>query len=259
LAPAGKENLFFLIPTAPGLLENEEILDRYFNYISEKTERYTGNKIKDNLIFKVPYGARNFIKDYHSLKGNAYGLANTLLQTAFLKPDAFFKRSIRIIDEGLAASETRTVIIANCAKNHHCAAGHVFTPIGAATFHHGSGAGIAHGEALTGLASRSAMIIGQSAGPVTSGRTFSSAPRWKNTSPCAAPTAAASKPGASLTIAPDPASTKSTRAAAAPACRPICADAMAPCAFISTKISASNSFCLNSPGNRLEAGDGRPS
>jgi len=92
LAPAGKENLFFLIPTAPGLLENEEILDRYFNYISEKTERYTGNKIKDNLIFKVPYGARNFIKDYHSLKGNAYGLANTLLQTAFLKPAMHSKK-----------------------------------------------------------------------------------------------------------------------------------------------------------------------
>jgi len=92
LAPAGKENLFFLIPTAPGLLENEEILDRYFNYISEKTERYTGNKIKDNLIFNVPYGARNFIKDYHSLKGNAYGLANTLLQTAFLKPAMHSKK-----------------------------------------------------------------------------------------------------------------------------------------------------------------------
>jgi len=86
LAPEGKENLFFLIPTAPGLLENEEILNRYFDFIAQKTEKYTGTALRENLLFKVPYGARNFIKDYHSLKGNAYGLANTLLQTAFLKP-----------------------------------------------------------------------------------------------------------------------------------------------------------------------------
>lgn len=29
---------------------------------------------------------RDFVKDYHSYKGNAYGLANILTQTAFLKP-----------------------------------------------------------------------------------------------------------------------------------------------------------------------------
>ena len=86
LAPVGKENLFFLIPTAPGILEDETILTTYFDFITEKTEKYTGNSIKENLLFKIPYGARNFISDYHSLKGNAYGLANTLMQTAILKP-----------------------------------------------------------------------------------------------------------------------------------------------------------------------------
>ncbi len=86
VAPEGKENLFFLIPTAPGLYENEEISQRYFDYIAEKTERYTGNAIVENLLFRIPYGPRNFVADYHAHKGNAYGLANTLLQTAILKP-----------------------------------------------------------------------------------------------------------------------------------------------------------------------------
>jgi phytoene desaturase len=86
VAPQGKENLFFLIPTAPGLYENEEISQHYFDYIAEKTERYTGNAIRENLLFKIPYGPRNFVADYHAHKGNAYGLANTLWQTAILKP-----------------------------------------------------------------------------------------------------------------------------------------------------------------------------
>lgn len=86
LAPAGKENLFFLIPTAPGIIENEAITNRYFDFIGEKVERYTGNSIQRNLLFKIPYGAKNFIYDYNALKGNAYGLANTLMQTAILKP-----------------------------------------------------------------------------------------------------------------------------------------------------------------------------
>jgi phytoene desaturase len=100
IAPEGKENLFFLIPTAPGLLENEEILNRYFDYVAEKTERYTGNAIREDLLFKIPYGARNFISDYHSLKGNAYGLANTLMQTAVLKPSIRSKKVRNLLFTG---------------------------------------------------------------------------------------------------------------------------------------------------------------
>lgn len=92
VAPAGKENLFFLIPTAPGLIENQEVCNRYFQFISQKVEQYTGERIADNLEFKIPYGASNFISDYHSWKGNAYGLANTLLQTAVLKPSLRSKK-----------------------------------------------------------------------------------------------------------------------------------------------------------------------
>lgn len=92
LAPDGCENLFFLIPTAPGLMDNEEILDSYFHMVANKTKQLTGNDILKQLVMKVPYGPRNFVHDYHAHKGNAYGLANTLLQTALLKPSIHSKK-----------------------------------------------------------------------------------------------------------------------------------------------------------------------
>lgn len=80
------ENLFFLIPLAPGLNDSEEMREKYFQMICERFEKITGENISDSILFKRSYAMNDFIKDYHSHKGNAYGLANTLLQTAFLKP-----------------------------------------------------------------------------------------------------------------------------------------------------------------------------
>jgi phytoene desaturase len=87
VAPAGCENLFFLIPVAAGLeADTEALRDRYFNKILERFEAKTGQTMKDNIIYKKSYSVSNFIADYNSFKGNAYGLANTLMQTAVLKP-----------------------------------------------------------------------------------------------------------------------------------------------------------------------------
>jgi len=86
VAPEGCENVFFLIPVAPGMEDTQEIRDRYFDMIVERFERLTGNEIKDHIIYRRDYGYSNFVEDYHSFRGNAYGLANTILQTAFLKP-----------------------------------------------------------------------------------------------------------------------------------------------------------------------------
>ena len=85
-APENGENLFFLIPLAPGLNDSEEMREKYFQMICERFEKITGENISDAILFKRSYAMNDFIKDYHSHKGNAYGLANTLLQTAFLKP-----------------------------------------------------------------------------------------------------------------------------------------------------------------------------
>jgi phytoene desaturase len=92
-APEGCENLFFLIPVAAGLQDDtEELRDKYFNLIVERAEKQLKQSIKEFIIFKKSYAHQDFINDYHSFKGNAYGLANTLLQTAVLKPSCKSKK-----------------------------------------------------------------------------------------------------------------------------------------------------------------------
>lgn len=85
LAPEGFENLFILIPLAPGLDDNDEKRAFYFDLVMNRLEKLTGQDINKHIIFKRSYAHRDFITDYHAFKGNAYGLANTLLQTAFFE------------------------------------------------------------------------------------------------------------------------------------------------------------------------------
>lgn len=86
VAPKGKENIFILMPAAPGLKDDKSIEDKYYNLLLERLEKYTGQEIKKHVIFKKAFAQSDFIDRYNSFKGNAYGLANTLFQTAFFKP-----------------------------------------------------------------------------------------------------------------------------------------------------------------------------
>jgi len=87
VAPAGCENLFFLIPVAAGLEgDTEELRDAYFERILSRFEMKTGQTIRDSVIYRKSYSVSDFVSDYNSFKGNAYGLANILMQTAVLKP-----------------------------------------------------------------------------------------------------------------------------------------------------------------------------
>ena len=93
VAPAGCENLFLLIPVAAGLEgDTEEVRDKYFNELIVRLEERWGQTISDSIIYKKSYAISDFKSDYHSFKGNAYGLANTLLQTAILKPSCKSKK-----------------------------------------------------------------------------------------------------------------------------------------------------------------------
>ena len=85
-APAGKESGIFLIPLAPGLNDTPELRTTYFQKIITRFEKLTQQSVQKNIIFQESFCVNDFIKDYNSYKGNAYGLANTLLQTAFLRP-----------------------------------------------------------------------------------------------------------------------------------------------------------------------------
>ena len=86
MAPEGKEAGFFLIPLAPGLHDTQDLREEYFDRIINRLEELTGQSVKKNIIFKESFCVKDFVEQYNSYKGNAYGLANTLLQTAFLRP-----------------------------------------------------------------------------------------------------------------------------------------------------------------------------
>lgn len=85
-APEGKEAGTFLIPLAPGIEDTPELRETYFNKIITRFEMLTSQTVKDSILFKKSYCINDFVKDYNSYKGNAYGMANTLWQTAFLRP-----------------------------------------------------------------------------------------------------------------------------------------------------------------------------
>ena len=86
VAPEGHENVFLLVPLAPGLNDTPEMREKYFNIIMDRLENLTGQEIRKHIIYKRSFAHKDFEKDYHAFRGNAYGLANTLFQTAFLKP-----------------------------------------------------------------------------------------------------------------------------------------------------------------------------
>lgn len=85
-APEGCENGFFLVPIAPDLEDNEALRETYFEKIISRFETITKQDIRKNIIFKKSFCVNDFKSEYNSYKGNAYGMANTLLQTAVLRP-----------------------------------------------------------------------------------------------------------------------------------------------------------------------------
>lgn len=85
-APEGMESGFFLVPLAPGIEDTEALREEYFNKIIDRFEILTQQKVRDNIIVKQSFCKNDFVSEYNSYKGNAYGLANTLMQTAFLRP-----------------------------------------------------------------------------------------------------------------------------------------------------------------------------
>jgi len=93
VAPEGCENLFFLIPVAAGLEGDDEALrEHYFNKIVARFEQKIGQSVLDAVIYKRSFAVRDFVKDYNAFRGNAYGLANTLMQTSVLKPSLKSKK-----------------------------------------------------------------------------------------------------------------------------------------------------------------------
>ena len=86
IAPEDKEAAVFLIPLAPDLEDTEEMREKYFKMIMSRLEKLTEQNLMEHILFKKSYCVQDFKDDYNSYRGNAYGMANTLMQTAFLRP-----------------------------------------------------------------------------------------------------------------------------------------------------------------------------
>jgi phytoene desaturase len=100
IAPAGHENIIVLIPVAPGLPDNPDLRDKYYKMVIKKLQQVTGQSIEEHVVYSRSYAYEDFVNDYHAFKGNAYGLANTLFQTAFLKPGMVNKKIKNLIYTG---------------------------------------------------------------------------------------------------------------------------------------------------------------
>ena len=121
VAPQGCENLFLLMPVAAGIDDTEPLREKYFTILMDRLEKFTGEDIRSHVIFKKSYSVNNFINDYNAYKGNAYGLANTLFQTAIYKPkikskkmeNLFFAGQLTVPGPGVPPSIISGQIAAN--------------------------------------------------------------------------------------------------------------------------------------------------
>jgi phytoene desaturase len=100
VAPEGHENIFLLIPVAPGLESDEELREHYWNKMCIQIQIKTGVDIRNHVVYKRSFAHEEFVSEYNSYKGNAYGLANTLMQTAFLKPKMKSKKVTNLFYAG---------------------------------------------------------------------------------------------------------------------------------------------------------------
>jgi phytoene desaturase len=121
VAPQGAENLFILIPIAPDLPDGDEVREKYYNLVMERLEKYVGHSIRNKVVYKRSFAVSDFKHEYHSFRGNAYGLANTLLQTAFLKPglknrkvkNLYYTGQLTVPGPGVPPSLISGLVVAN--------------------------------------------------------------------------------------------------------------------------------------------------
>lgn len=100
IAPAGCENIIVLVPIAAGLTDSVEIRDRYYKHILKRLNKLSGISLESHIVYKKIYTLKNFTNDFNSFKGNAYGLANTLWQTAYFKPSMQSKKLLNLYHAG---------------------------------------------------------------------------------------------------------------------------------------------------------------
>ena len=125
MAPENCETGFFLIPIAPGLEDTPALRKQYFDLIMHRLETRTKQNVKDGILFYESCFVNDFIEKYNSYKGNAYGMANTLSQTAFLRPklkskkveNLYFTGQLTVPGPGVPPSLISGKLVSELIKN----------------------------------------------------------------------------------------------------------------------------------------------
>lgn len=127
VAPEGKEAGIFLMPIAPGLHDDDSIREKYFKLIISRLEKLTGQSVSESILFYKSYCVNDFVRDYNSYKGNAYGLANTLMQTHILRPrmkskkvkNLYFTGQLTVPGPGIPPSLISGKIVSELIHKYH--------------------------------------------------------------------------------------------------------------------------------------------
>lgn len=127
IAPKGKEAGVILIPLAPGMEDDQQMIDSYFDQVISRLEAHCGTSLKDAILFKEQFTISDFVKEYNSYKGNAYGMANTLFQTAALRPKLkskklsgmFFTGQLTVPGPGVPPSLISGKLVADLLTKYH--------------------------------------------------------------------------------------------------------------------------------------------
>lgn len=127
VAPDGHENVFALIPIAPGLHDTEDVRGHYRELVLDKLGERTGGDVRSHLVVERSYCINDFKNDYNAYRGNAYGLANTLRQTAVLKPrmksrrvkGLYFAGQLTVPGPGVPPSLISGQVVADLIEKEH--------------------------------------------------------------------------------------------------------------------------------------------
>ncbi|NER15840.1 phytoene desaturase family protein [Spongiivirga citrea] len=127
MAPKGCDGGFFLIPIAPGLEDTPTLRAQYFDIIIDRLEKLTNQEVRSNILFKESFCVNDFVEQYNSYKGNAYGMANTLTQTAFLRPglkskkvkNLFFTGQLTVPGPGVPPALISGKLVAELINKQH--------------------------------------------------------------------------------------------------------------------------------------------
>ncbi len=92
VAPKGGTTLFILVPIAAGLPDTPPQREKYLNQTLDRMEAFLGQNIRDHIKVQKSYSICDYQQDYHAFKGNAFGLGQTLFQTASFRPKNYSKK-----------------------------------------------------------------------------------------------------------------------------------------------------------------------